>query len=785
MAEPTSGHDDTAIATDAVDGAAGVTTPGAPGGAGMAQGDLVAGRYRITRFLGGGGMGNVYAAVDAELGESCAIKMLRRGLTDAAAQRFRTEVRLQRRITHKNVARIFDIGEHAGEKLLTMELVDGESLAARLARMGKLPLAELRAIALDILAGLAAAHAAGVVHLDLKPGNVLLARDGRAVIADFGIARANADQDGEIAGTPLYMAPEQHAGESNLDARTDLFAFGVMLYELATGTRPFTGAHLFELEAQKAVGVDPTPLAAHVPPAVIAVIQRCLAPARDDRPASADELIAALDRALRGVAGGSGVIALPVPGHTAPAATVAVLPATAAPGDEYLASGLAEDLADSLSRSPGLRVLPATAVRGMTATGVDAGAALGVDHVVESSIRRKSADVLRVAVRLVSVRDGFQVWADRRDTPQAELLATGDALADGLAGALSTEAAKTAPETIDPRAVDLYLRARHALRDFWSHSIEQTIEQLEAAAQAAPSSPTILATLATARVRAWMLVSSNASESVARAACDRAMALGPTHGEARYARAQLRLNTGDFAGGAHDLGAAIAMAPLHADAHHTAGQILAEIGQVDEGRRRMQNAMELDPLVRAMVEADLARVDALGGDWDGAERRLAGLAATDSQHARRLAALFRARLAGWQGRRDAVTLDVADPAAKPTFVVDTLTRGVQKIVATGEVHAPEWHALFDEMAAPHRPVRGKAMWMQILAEVAMANGRPDLARYALERTAAIGLIDITWLERCPLWRPITGEPWFAAVVAQTATRAQQVATGYRAGLAGR
>src|SRR6267154_6506507 len=153
--------------------------------------ELIAGRYRIVRWLGGGGMGRVYEAVDTELDERIALKVLRSGLSDDAIERFRREVKLTRRIQHRNVARMFDIGEHAGERFLTMELVDGEAL-----KVGKhaMPWAQLRPIAEQLCAGLAAAHAAGVVHRDLKPDNVLIERGSeRAVITDFGIARGGGD----------------------------------------------------------------------------------------------------------------------------------------------------------------------------------------------------------------------------------------------------------------------------------------------------------------------------------------------------------------------------------------------------------------------------------------------------------------------------------------------------------------------------------------------------------------------------------------------------------------
>ncbi|MCW5838232.1 MAG: serine/threonine protein kinase, partial [Labilithrix sp.] len=208
---------------------------------------LLAGRYELRGMLGAGAMGTVYRAFDRELDEVVALKMLKKELASSdMIERFRREVKLARRVTHKNVARTYDIGEDGGERFLTMEFIEGEMLGSLLARRGRLPLDEVVRLALDVCAGLAAAHAADVLHRDLKPENVIVAKDGRAVITDFGIARAAAPGDlsrtvGGIVGTPAYMAPEQVEGATDLDARADLYALGAMLFELLTGQMAWQG----------------------------------------------------------------------------------------------------------------------------------------------------------------------------------------------------------------------------------------------------------------------------------------------------------------------------------------------------------------------------------------------------------------------------------------------------------------------------------------------------------------------------------------------------------------
>src|SRR5688572_9186444 len=226
----------------------GITRPGTPNLATgvdpleMPSRWVVADRYEILGLLGAGGMGTVYRARDRELEETVALKMLKRQIASSKGilDRFRREVKLARRVTHRNVARTFDIGEYPGGKFLTMEFIDGTMLATHVAQRGRLRLAEIVRIGRELCLGLSAAHAAGVIHRDLKPENVIVARDGRVVITDFGIARVLRAEEaarsvGGLVGTPSYMAPEQLEGALDLDARTDIYSLGTILFELFAG----------------------------------------------------------------------------------------------------------------------------------------------------------------------------------------------------------------------------------------------------------------------------------------------------------------------------------------------------------------------------------------------------------------------------------------------------------------------------------------------------------------------------------------------------------------------
>lgn len=269
-------------------------------------GELIAGRYEVVAEIGRGAMGSVFSARDRELDERVALKVLHSSPLESAGSimRFKQEVKLARRVTHSNVARTYDIGEHRGAHFLTMELVEGESLASTLAS-GPLPLERALDVARQMCAGMAAAHDAGVIHRDLKPENVCIAQDGRVVVMDFGIARAPLAKDAFLTGpgmlgTPAYMAPEQVTGTSDIDARADLYAFGTVLYEMVTGTLAWTGTSAYTIAMARLTASPPDPrkLKPDLPSSVAELMMRCMATERDDRFADAHAVIAALDAIL-------------------------------------------------------------------------------------------------------------------------------------------------------------------------------------------------------------------------------------------------------------------------------------------------------------------------------------------------------------------------------------------------------------------------------------------------------------------------------------------------------
>ncbi len=277
----------------------------AASGPSLAEGAVLAGRYRILELLGRGGMGEVYRAADQRLGQAVAVKLLPAALAGDPVRRARLveEVKIARRVSHPHVCRVHDVGEAEGSLFLSMELVDGEDLASLLARIGRLPADKAVELGRQLAGGLAAVHAEGVLHRDLKPANLMIDGRGRARITDFGIAAPVADTAAK-GGTLAYMAPELLAG-GTASAASDLYAFGLVLYEMLTGRRPFAARSKKELARlhREAAPPDPGSLVEGLEPAVERLVLRCLHKDPGARPGSAAEVLAALqggDAALLG-----------------------------------------------------------------------------------------------------------------------------------------------------------------------------------------------------------------------------------------------------------------------------------------------------------------------------------------------------------------------------------------------------------------------------------------------------------------------------------------------------
>jgi len=748
---------------------------------------IIAGRYEILSLLGAGGMGTVYRVRDRVLDELVALKMVRRELLDSPGilERFRREAKLARRVTHRNVARVFDVGEGEGERFLTMELIDGEPLSAVLAREGALPLGRASEIASDVAAGLACAHAAGVVHRDLKPDNVILARDGRAVVSDFGIARAflgsagPSDTKGFLVGTPAYMAPEQVEGRDDIDHRADIYAMGALLYEMFTGECAWTGRSAFEIAFARMQRPPPDPrrLKPDLPTPFAELVLRSMARDRDDRPSTMEQIAAVLSGLTLPVQVLSEPPPVtPIPGVPSDGKTVAVLPFRNAgePDDEYLAEELTDDLIDALSMTPGIKVRPRGAVlryRQIEVDAREAGRALGVRVVVSGSVRRARGQV-RIAARVVGVDDGFQLWAKRFDRPEQDVLSINDEVSRAIASALTVDAGAARDSPSDPVVVDLYLRARHEYRGFWPDHLRRSIALFEQANVLAPDDPSILSGMAAALARSAFF--SGARElSRAREVASRAVASAPDLGEAHLSLGMVLFHLGESPAASRAFRMAVRKTPGLAEAHAALGRLLVEVGVFQEGIPRLEAALALDPETSA-ANAELMRTHALLGDWDASDdavRRVRSLDGAFGHWA------LRARLALWRGDAALASAHLARIEEGSSMVM-RVPRIVRSVVNDGKIPAEE-PPLAAIAESDEGSVRRRAFLLQIHAEMAAHLEEDARTLEAIQLAAEVGLIDLVWLERCPLFRRVRMSPRYYAPHALVKKRCAEILEAYR------
>ena len=630
----------------------------------------LAGRYRIERELGRGGMATVYLAHDLRHDRQVALKLLSAELASQLSdERFLREIQVIARLSHPHILPLLDSGRlhtatggSAGQPWFVMPFVAGESLRKRLDRERQLPMAEAGRIVREVADALDFAHAHGVAHRDIKPENILLF-EGRAMVADFGIARAlGADAErmtatGMIVGTPMYMSPEQAAGDSTLDGRSDQYALACVLYEMLTGSPPFAGATAQALIARHALDT-PSPVRTirpEIPADVDVILRRGMAKSPADRFASVSEFARGLaaphaleaprprDRRRGGmlvVFGCAALAALVVAyratdGRRASLAAVpsnrtriAVLPLRSVspdPADQYFADGMTDEIAGTLASIGELRVIARSSLGELAHPGARATAdlarALDVGSIVGGSVRKDGAR-LRISVELSDARTGEARWQHTYDKTLTDVFAIQRDVAIAVASALQVAlgARETShlskQPTTDTAAYDAFLRGTVLADEFryqpdYRKALDTAIVLLRRAVRRDSSFAPAWAALGSAY--ATMIFNFGAPATFrdsARHAVDRALQIDPLLAEGYVARSNLaytREGGWKIAGALHDLLYAVSLKPSDVGARSALAAITAHIGLLPESQREMAEALAVDP-ANAFVRYRVPRV---------------------------------------------------------------------------------------------------------------------------------------------------------------------------------
>ena len=554
------------------------------GSTGLEQGTRIA-QYEVLERVGSGGMGDVYRARDTRLDRLVALKVVH-DATGRTADRVLREARAASALNHPNICTLYEASEFEGRPYLAMEYIAGQPLSVAIPPEG-LPTRHVVDYAKQIADALAHAHDHGVIHRDLKSANVVVTPQGRAKVLDFGIAKRTAtsgagtlsgtvSEAGTISGTLAYMAPEL-LRESPADARSDIWALGVLLYELASGRRPFAGDTPFELSS--AILKDPVPeLPARLSPALRAVILRCLERDPEARFQQASDVITSLDASTRSYSsllsrarhpgrpallGLTAGIALLLAGYAAydgrsrqatsiseaPATTIAVLPFNVLSGKEeigFLGIGVPDTIISRIALVKSIRVMALLASGKESGDARSAGGALGVEYVLTGTIQKVS-DQIRVTPQLVRVADGVAMWSRPYTLGATDLLRLQDDIARGVVEALPVQltsedrARVDRQDTRDPEAYALYLRGRAQLAPNSPAATLEAVTAFEQALTKDPEYPLAHAGLAIASARMRLMFATEDEIDVfntkAHQAAQRALALDPELAEAHEALA--------------------------------------------------------------------------------------------------------------------------------------------------------------------------------------------------------------------------------------------------------
>ena len=763
----------------------------------------------LLERLGGGTFGDVYRAWDRHLEREVALKLLRadEAIDDLHASRIAREGRLLARVRHANVITVHGVDAHDGRVGLWMELVRGVTLEEQIAARGPLSAREAAAVGIDLCRALAAVHAAGLIHRDVKAQNVMREDGGRIVLMDLGTGReavaAGRPASPDLAGTPLYLAPEIFGG-APASERTDLYSLGVLLYHLVTGSFPVRATTIQELHAghKQRRGVRLRDARADLPTSFVRVIDRAIAVDPGQRYATAGAFEADLIQALGDApsttvivrkdrdarprrwpvlalsALGAAVVALaaipwlPIGRAPAPIRSIAVLPLTNLSGDasqDYFADGMTELLIDDLAKIHALRVISRTSsmqYKGAKKSLKDIARTLRVDAVLEGSVQRVG-DRVRISADLVEVASDRHVWVDSYERDVRDILALQSEVARTIAGAVQIRLtpqeqagfalAASAPQ-VNLAAQDAYLQGRYYWNKRTAEGLQRALEYFREAVRVDPAFAAAYAGQADSyNLLAGQQMAPAVAHPLAKAAANRALALDPTLGEAHASLAFATfIFDRDWASAEQAFQRALQHNPSYATAHHWYGEYLAAMGRFDAAFAQFDQASAIDPLSPA-IQMSIGSTYWLQGRNDEAISRLRAILDHDPAVPSAyyyLAVCYERK--GMLAEAAAQTQHGLDLAPRHEFLLSESGR----LAALGGRRSQALKTAVDLAGKPG----GGGIFAAAYVYAALGDG--DRAFSALSRAQGERSPGLLWLNSDPLLASLRADPRFSALQRQ-------------------